>query len=337
MMRIQYAVTALLVGVLMGGGQVAMAQRVGEELPERCFHRPRIAVVNFEVPPGLTCCGCEQIGELAATRLSGVLSDMFISALVNSGSFDVIERSELDNILREQHLNQEGLLNPRTAPRYGRILGVDYILGGKLTEFGVKKHRDGGVVGAVSGFLGINTEKSIAQVTIDARIIETNTARIILATTGSAENCEGSFRITGGNWSRFIASISSHNQEWIESRFGRATRCAICQITKCILERFPMEAVVVSVLSSSEVVLDRGTLAGVKIGDQFVLTRVTQIHNPNTDEIVYENRLVIGTVRVTNVQENGCKAMLVSGQVCSGGIQVNDVAIPECAMTCRRR
>ena len=55
--------------------------------------KKRLAVINFDTPE-----------EYWNTPLSRGLADMFITALVKSGSFDVIERTQLDAILKEHNL-----------------------------------------------------------------------------------------------------------------------------------------------------------------------------------------------------------------------------------------
>ncbi|MCS6862216.1 MAG: CsgG/HfaB family protein [Abditibacteriales bacterium] len=123
--------------------------------PARVSRRKRIAVVDFEVPLELFQThvkGRRGGGEVdivqvrtAANRLSTIVSDMLISALVKTGNFEVIERTQLQRVLEEHQLSKEGLLDPTTAAKAGKILGVDLLLGGKLTEFGVKERNVGGL------------------------------------------------------------------------------------------------------------------------------------------------------------------------------------------------
>ncbi len=252
------------------------------------LHRKRIAVVDFTVPP-VICCGCGPDSGTIAVRLSGLLSDMFISELTNSGAFDVIERSELDKVLNEQRLGHDALLNPATAPRLRQILGVDMILGGTLTEFGVKQQRRGALA-ALTGIFGLRLEGSTARVVIDTRLIDTSTAQILLTDTACAENSEHSLSFAGANPHQFLIAGNVGTREWAESRIGRATRAAVNEIACRLIAHFPVEASVAAVLPDNSAILNIGCFAGIRIGNIFDLVQISQVLDPTSGSVIYEGR-----------------------------------------------
>ena len=101
-LRLCVLVLALLVSAALLAQETAKPTQAGK--------RKRLAVVNFEIPPTVYM-GWGDDGHGAAERLGAVLSDMMITSLLQSGSFDVIERNELEKILKEQNLKAEGLLD----------------------------------------------------------------------------------------------------------------------------------------------------------------------------------------------------------------------------------
>jgi len=50
-------------------------------------------------------------------------------------NFKIIDRSYLEQMLEEHQLNAEGLIDPRTAKRFGMIIAADYYITGKITLF----------------------------------------------------------------------------------------------------------------------------------------------------------------------------------------------------------
>ena len=64
------------------------------------------------------------------------LSDMVIHDLRLSGQFAVVDREQLQAILREQQLGQLGLIDKATAPRVGRIAKADLLLFGTYESAG---------------------------------------------------------------------------------------------------------------------------------------------------------------------------------------------------------
>jgi curli biogenesis system outer membrane secretion channel CsgG len=302
--------------------QVAQPAQPGQ--PAKVSRRKRLAVVDFEVPLELVAtnrksgAGSETTSvqvRTAVTRLGTIVSDMLISALLKQGSFDVIERTQLQKLLEEHQLGKEGLLDPATAAKAGKILGVDLILGGKLAEFGVKEHGTGGITIPVPFFGGVGIRKSTARAVVDARLVDVTTGRILMAEQGEGENKESGALFGGGNFFDFIGAVSFNTSEWTESRIGRATRDAVNQVVQKIIARFPMEATVLLVLPDGTAILDVGKFSGIKEGDEFDILRETLIKDEQTGEVVYRERKKIGVVKVVEMQEDRSKCSAVSGAV----------------------
>ncbi|HYK82587.1 MAG TPA: CsgG/HfaB family protein, partial [Gemmatimonadales bacterium] len=110
------------------------------------------------------------------------IADMLVTNLVRDGHYAVIERKRLDQVLHEQNFQQSGRADPASAVRLARVLGVDAIIIGSITEFGRDDKKlgvGGGVhVGGIGiGGLGKKTAKAV--VGIDARIVSTETAEVV--------------------------------------------------------------------------------------------------------------------------------------------------------------
>src|SRR5215475_5645053 len=50
--------------------------------------------------------------------------DVFVTELVKSGKFRVVEREQLDALMKEKGLTLSGDVDPSTAVRIGKLLGV---------------------------------------------------------------------------------------------------------------------------------------------------------------------------------------------------------------------
>lgn len=61
-------------------------------------------------------------------------SDFLARSLLGGGA-DVVERGRLDAVLREQDLRASNRLDPKTTQRIGRLLGVDAIFMGTVTQY----------------------------------------------------------------------------------------------------------------------------------------------------------------------------------------------------------
>ena len=81
--------------------------------------------------------------------VADALTEMFITELSNSGSFQVYERTALEKVAREQRLSMSGLVSESTLVKVGRLAGVEWIITGAVTQFDEKQ--TGGVL-PIHGF-----------------------------------------------------------------------------------------------------------------------------------------------------------------------------------------
>lgn len=88
------------------------------------FQKTKIAVLDFEV-----------IGDkLETTDMGAILSEWFITSIVKSGRFDVVERAMLQKIISEQKLSSTGLIDEDSATKLGKLLGVKVIISGSVLK-----------------------------------------------------------------------------------------------------------------------------------------------------------------------------------------------------------
>src|SRR2546430_7553824 len=103
------------------------------------------------------------------------ISDLLVTDLVKDGTYSVIERKALDKILTEQNFSNSDRANATSAAKIGKLLGVDAIIVGSITQFGneTKNTNIGGTGGGLGGFGigGFGKKKSKAIVAVNARMV----------------------------------------------------------------------------------------------------------------------------------------------------------------------
>jgi hypothetical protein len=96
----------------------------------------RIAIIPFEDKSGKK----DQYGAVAETVL-----DKIVSNIMNDGSamefLEIISRDQLEQVMREQQLGMTGIIDEKTAMQVGKILGVNEIVTGKITQIAVTPER----------------------------------------------------------------------------------------------------------------------------------------------------------------------------------------------------
>ncbi len=121
--------------------------------------------------------------------------DVFVTELFKSGKFRVVEREQLEALMQEKNLTLSGDLDPSTAVRVGKILGVNYLLTGSVTEYGVtdtNAHAPG-----VRRLPGFSAGKRNFVAAMNARLIDTSTGEIVWADEARGEDSSVKVNVGG--------------------------------------------------------------------------------------------------------------------------------------------
>jgi len=134
----------------------------------------RIAIYDFDPLP-VRAEAISVYGD--AKKVGGLVASRIMSKLLDAQGFEVIDRQQIDEIMREQNLKFSDRFDPREAPKIGRILHVDAIIVGSVDTLAasVKNNRMG------FGKLGIGGMESTAEATVSMRVISTESARVFIA------------------------------------------------------------------------------------------------------------------------------------------------------------
>jgi len=265
------------------------------------------------------------------------ISDLIVKRLVQDGSYTVVERKMLDKILAEQNFSNSDRANPATAAQIGKILGLDAIIVGSITQFGgeTKDQRIGGGGGGWGGFGigGIGRKESKAIVTVDARIIDIDTAEILAVADGKGESKRSGTSLIGGGAGRGgwgVGGVDFSSSNFQETILGEAVKAAVDQLSTGLIgskDRLKARTIVVEGMvahvDGGQVVLNVGGKAGLKVGDQLSVERVTsEIKDPATGNVLRRLTSKLGIIEVVDVDDVSAVCRVVSG----ADIKVGDMA-----------
>jgi curli biogenesis system outer membrane secretion channel CsgG len=313
------------------------AQAVPTSAQDAPKRRPRVAVLDFDYGTVQTASAA-----LFGTNIDvgkGIV-DLLVTDLVKDGTYSVIERKALDKILAEQNFSNSDRADPTSAAKIGKLLGVDAIIEGSITEFGneTKKTNIGGGGGNWHGFGvgGFGHSNSKANVAITARVINIDTGEILAAADGNGQSARSSTSMLGGggNWHGFGGGNADFgSSDFQQTIIGEATKTAVDQLsTNLVAEasRVGVRTVVVeglvAAVDGGQVILNVGGNAGVKVGDTLQVVRVTkEIKDPATGSVLRRLTTTVGTVRATDVDPVSAICTPVSGSDFKAGDRVKTV------------
>ena len=255
------------------------------------------------------------------------IADMLVTQMVRNGTYSVVERKQLDRILHEQNFQQSGRADASTAAQLGRLLGVDAIIIGSVTQFGRDDKKlgvGGGVrVGGV-GIGGIGRRSAKAVVGIDARIIDIRTAEILGVATGFGESKRSGATLVGGAAVGGVAAggafdMSSSN--FGSTILGEATRLAVDSLVTELVGAAPKIVETVAAISGlvadvagSELIINVGTSNGVRVGTEYAVVRPgREIKDPATGRVLRRVTTAVGKIKITSAEETSATGTLTGG------------------------
>ncbi len=318
-------VIMLLLGVLPAAAQ---------EQPKAQPRKKRVAILDFEYGTVRSA-----VAGLFGTDVDvgKGICDLLVKHLVKDGNYTVVERRALDKILAEQNFSTSDRASPATAAKIGKILGLDAIIVGSITQFGseTKQMKIGGAGGGWAGFGvgGVSRKKSKAIVSIDARMVDVDSAEILAVADGKGESKrEGTSLLGGGgNWHGFGAgAVDFSSSDFQETILGEAVKAAVEQLSANVIaakDKLQARQVVVEGLVAAvdgpTVVLNVGAKAGLKVGDQLSIERVSrEIKDPASGKVIRRLSAKVGTIEVSEVDDISAVAKILTGS----GFRVGDLA-----------
>ncbi len=299
--------------------------------------KKRIAVFDFDYA---TVMSASQAYFGQNIDLGKGITDLLVRDLVKDGTYSVIERQAMAKILAEQNFSNSDRADPNSAAKIGKLLGVDAIIVGAITQFG-NDNKNQGYSGGGGGWAGaalgsFHQKESKAVVVLDARIVNIDTAEIMGVATGKGESTRKSTSVGGGgsNWHGFGGgAVDFGASDFQQTIIGEAVNSAVVQMTgelvadapKLVARTISVEGVVAAV-DSGQIVLNVGSKAGLKVGDQLTVRRITkEIKDPTTGAVIRKMTTDVGVIRLTDVDEVSAVGMPVSGAGFKVGDQVKTI------------
>jgi len=150
------------------------------------------------------------------------LSGMLSNELSNTGDFRVVERANLEPVIREQDLSAAGRLAPETAARLGEMTGAQYLVTGTVSAFEANTSNTGG--GLSFGGISIGGSKGEAYMAVDLRVIDTTTSEVVHSRT-----IEGRASDSGISLGIFKSGFGGRLKSENKTPTGKAIRAALVE------------------------------------------------------------------------------------------------------------
>jgi curli biogenesis system outer membrane secretion channel CsgG len=281
--------------------------------------KKRVAVMNFDYATVRST-----VASLFGTDqdVGKGITDLLVDKLVSDGTYRVIERQAIDKILAEQNFSNSDRADASTAAKIARILGVDAIIIGSITQFGrddKSTNVGGGALGSVTGRFGIGgvrKSQSTAVVQVTARMIDTSTAEILASCSGRGDSSRSGTGLLGSGGSVYGpsagAGIDMKSSNFAATILGEAVTKAVANLSQQLNAKaaaLPTTVVQISGLVADAspdgtVIVNIGSKAGLKVGDRLDIRRkIRDVRDPGTGKVIRSVEDSVGSLLITEVDE----------------------------------
>jgi curli biogenesis system outer membrane secretion channel CsgG len=262
--------------------------------------KKRIAVTHFD----------NKSNWQGQAELGTGFADSLADALIKTSRFIVVERAEIQNVMKEQDFAQSGrTVDTANAPQVGRLLTAQIQITGSILHVDTQTQQQGGGFN-IRGF-SIGSSGGKAEVTIALRIIDTTSGQVL-----DSQQIKGIVRKSslalGFAHGGFGGGMSSLNKTPLGDAVIDALAQAVAMITMR-LEQVPWQGRIVKAEGPS-IYINAGANFGVKPGDRFACFHPGQaMIDPETGLNLGGKDTKYGAIEVVDVQEKFAIAKPVGG------------------------
>jgi curli biogenesis system outer membrane secretion channel CsgG len=259
------------------------AQETAEAPPPK-LHGPkkRVGIVDFDNaahPSGYWGGARDALAEAAR--------DAATEALVKSGAFVVVEREQLAHVLREQGLGMTGAISPQTAAKAGKLLGLQALVTGKITDFDADNKTSG-----FGGYYQKRTKTFHARVSL--RMVDATTGEIWVAESGEGASNQSSTMVMGGGEMSEDQTLGK-----------RALYMAVHNMINKVIAKAdakPWSGAVAKIGKGGKIYITAGSDIGLPVGATLSVRRLgDEITDPTTGAVIgHELGKILGKLQVAD-------------------------------------
>ena len=257
-----------------------------------------VAVFDFQNDSGYS--SIANLGQDFSAQLS--------DALVQSGKFIVLTRTDLDVVFAEQDLAASGRMAQSNAAQTGKAIPAQILVKGQITEF--EENTSGGGQGLSIKGVSLGMKKSSAHIAVIIQLIDSTTGEII-----ESKRVEGDAS-AGGLSVGYSGAFDVNSSSFKKTPLGKAAQITIDQAVNYIatkLSGLPWKGKVVTV-KDGIVFINSGKTAGVASGDTFnVYKEGEALVDPDTGMNLGSEKTKIAEIKIAEAQDKFSKAQVTSG------------------------
>jgi hypothetical protein len=222
--------------------------------------------------------------KLSLGRVVEAFDSQLIAQVNATRKFEIVGRSDLKDVLKEQELGQSGNVDAKSAAQAGKLAGAKYLLVTTIDDFEDSTER--------------MEFKSLNKVGLKRKIRIGAVAKIYDSSTGKL--LESASIKTDKKDDRSDSTSLQSNAELTDALLSEAVQESAAKVANRVADViFPVR---VLIKRDKQVTINRGEGAGVEVGQVWnVFAQGEELIDPDTKESLGREEVMVGKARIANV------------------------------------
>lgn len=248
--------------------------------------RPTVAVLPFSADKQVVISDGRNVISGTIEDQSSLLTNELVHQLVATRKFDVLERSRVDDLVKEKQFQESDYASPDEAPKIAKLLGADYFVLGRIDDFDVESEEK---------TIPYSTQTYVQQeanIDLYLRIIDARTGKIVAAEKFDSE-------------AKLRVNPNKKNQNVGKDLVAQAAQEMVSRITNAV---YPVK---VAKVDGKTLYLNRGADGNLKVGDLLsVYSQGDAVTDQDTGEVLGNTENEVAQAKVIAVDARFTKAEL---------------------------
>lgn len=260
--------------------------------------RPTIAVLPFSADRQVVISNGRSVISGTIEDQTSLLTNELIHQLVATRKFDVLERTRVDDLIKEKQFQESDYASPEEAGKIARLLGADYFVLGRIDDFGVE------VENKSIPYSTQTYQQHEAEIDLYLRVIDARSGKVVAAEKFESET---KVRVNKDKKTPNVGKLL----------ISQASQEMVSRITNIV---YPVK---VARAEGKTLYLNRGADGNFKVGDLVsVYSQGQAIVDSDTGETLGNTENEIAQARVTSVEARFTKVELTSEAAIKEGMLV---------------
>ncbi|MGA2052599.1 MAG: CsgG/HfaB family protein [Opitutales bacterium] len=270
--------------------------------------RDTLGVSDVKILPSLLADAASAGTINSLNRIAEAMDSQLIAALDANRKFQVVSRSDLDAVQKEQSLSQSGLVDDTNQVKMFKLAGAQYVLVTTIDSFQDRQET------ATFDALGETAQRRKVSLSCVAKVYDAQSGKLRASTNFQLDDADAR------NDPRYVVATGGN---WADSLLINLTRLMaekIAQGTTDLL--YPAKVIA---RTDNQITINRGDGTGIAVGQLWIIYATgKELIDPDTGEDLGPEEVAIGKARISNVTPRTATADLTEDR----GVTLLNIARP---------